>query len=298
MRLSLVSRLLLVLAAIGAPLAALPALAAPSDVVSTLATAQSPAVRQRSVDRALLISDSAWLGLKLYGGLDSVQGFEHTLALASCRRRVSPSCRNYNDYVPLTLYDELDDHPTGFATLIVVTGYNDSDIGFTDDIDAIATLARSHGYRRIVWLTLRSNVSYESPGERGFAAVFERNNATLETIVESEASPEIFIADWARYARDQPGWFASDGIHLRNVGTFAAGDYLSRKMAFLDGRACPNPVSAGAATSDPCPDPDTHGPIIDLESLYPIDEPYPSDGFALSWEGSSSWPAPPWWERD
>ena len=33
-----------------------------------------------------------WLSFKLYGAMDSVQGFDHTLALASCRRRMSTSC--------------------------------------------------------------------------------------------------------------------------------------------------------------------------------------------------------------
>ena len=141
---------------------------------------------------------------------------------------------------------------------------------FAEDIEDIATLARSHGYERIVWLTLHANVSYTSPDDTGFAEVFERSNATLRQIVEDGTYPEIVIADWATFARDQHDWFSDDGIHLRTAGTYAAGDYISRKMAFLDARPCPQPAYAGVEPIDPCPNPDVHGPVIDLESLYPL----------------------------
>ena len=68
--------------------------------------------------RSLLVSDSAWLGMYLYGGgIDAVQGFEHTLALASCRRRVVTSCRNFDGYVPIPLLEELRNQPDDFSTL-------------------------------------------------------------------------------------------------------------------------------------------------------------------------------------
>ncbi len=266
-------------------------------------TVASPAVRLRVPtspptptipDTALLISDSAWLGMQFYAGVDQVQGFEHTLSLASCRRRVATSCTNYDGYVPITVYEEVEAAAPGFATLIVATGYNDGDARFAQDIDAIATLARTKGYRRIVWLTLRANVTYTSPGNSGFAEVFERSNATLKRVVAEGVHPEIVVADWATYARDQPTWFAADGIHLRRLGGYAAGDYISRKMAFLDARACPQPAGAGVAPLDPCPDPDVHGAVIDLASIYPVDR---SQGlpFTLRYVGSSSWPEPPWW---
>ena len=277
----------------------------PANVLAP-ATASAPALRSPNttppVDRtppgrALLISDSAWLGFKLYGATDSVQGFDHTLALASCRRRVSSSCTNYDGFIPITLYEEVDNHPDGYATLIVATGYNDSDRNFAEDVEKIVTLARSHGYQRIVWLTLRANVSYLSPDNTGFSEVFERSNATLRQIVENGTYPELVVADWATFARDQHDWFRDDGIHLRTAGTYAAGDYISRKMAFLHAHPCPEPAYAGVEPIDPCPDPDAHGPLIDLESLYPLDERGPDASFQLSWEGSGSWPAPPWWER-
>lgn len=266
-------------------------------VGDSAATVSEPAVRLESHDRALLVSDSAWLGIKTYGAADSVQGFEHMLDLASCRRRVSTSCRNYDGHVPIPLYEEVEWREGVYSTLIVATGYNDSDQNFTDDVDTIIALTRSFGYDRVVWLTLRANVSYQSPGNAGFAEVFERNNATLAALVASGAYPEIVIADWASYARNRPEWFARDGIHLRRAGPFAAGDYISRKIAHLDGRACPQPVVVGAAPPDPCPDPDVTGPVADIEGVYPVGEPPPASPFVLEWEGVSSWPAAPWWGR-
>ena len=149
----------------------------------------------------------------------------------------------------------------------------------------------------MIWLTLRSNVSYQSPDDAGFAAVFERNNATLAALAASGDYPELVIADWASYAGDRPEWFAHDGIHLRRAGPFAAGDYISRKVAHLDGRACPQPEAVGEAPPDPCPDPDLTGPVTDIDGLYPAGEPAPAAPFVLEWEGFGSWPAPPWWER-
>lgn len=264
--------------------------------VESSATVSEQAERLEQHDRALLVSDSAWLGIKTYGAVDSVQGFEHMLDLASCRRRVVTSCRNYDGHVPIPLLDEVAWRAGSYTTLIVATGYNDSDHNFRDDVDTIVELARTYGYDRIVWLTLRSNVSYESPGDAGYAAVFERNNATLAELAGSGAYPELVVADWAAYARDRPEWFASDGIHLRRAGPFAAGDYVSRKMAFLDGRVCPQPIAPGSAPQDPCPDPDATGPVVDVDAVYPVDEPAPTSAFVLEWEGMSSWPAPPWWD--
>ena len=261
------------------------------------ASVERPATRLDPPDRALLISDSAWLGIHFYGTVDAVQGVDHTLALASCRRRVVRSCRNYDGFVPVTLLDVVRSEGDAYSTLVVATGYNDSDHAFAAELDTIVGAARELGYRRIVWLTLRSHgVTYESPGNAGFAAVFERNNATLAELVASGRYPEVVIADWATYARDHTTWFASDGIHLRPPGNYAATDYVSRKLAHLDGRACPEPLRAGEDPEDPCPDPDATGARVDLASVYPVDRT-PRIPLQLEFVGHGSWPDPPWWKR-
>lgn len=268
---------------------------AAADPGETPATVERVAVRVAPPRPMVLISDSAWLGIKTYGAVDAVRGVDHMLDLASCRRRVAPSCRNYDGHVPITLLEELAWRRGSFHTLVVATGYNDGDAAFRSDVDTIVGLARQFGYQRVVWLTLRSNVSYTSPGAAGSAAVFERNNATLHEIVDAGVHPELVVADWATYARDRPEWFARDGIHLRDAGPWAAADYISRKLAFLDARACPLPVAPGAPIADPCPDPDATGAQVDLHGLYPIGRSNPTAGFFMEWEGRGSWPAPPWW---
>lgn len=279
-------------------MAATAALAAAAGTTSEVATVERAAVRVDPPDRALLISDSAWLGIHFHGTVDAVQGFPHTLALASCRRRVVRSCTNYDGFVPATLLEVVEAEDDSYSTLVVATGYNDGDQAFATELETIVATARSLGYRRIVWLTLRADgVTYESPDDFGFAGVFERNNATLAQLVASGEYPEVVIADWATYARDRTVWFARDGIHLRPLGTYAATDYISRKMAHLDGRACPQPLVAGAAPQDPCPDPDATGALVDLTSVYPIDQAAPRPRFRMEFVGHGSWPDPPWWER-
>lgn len=275
-------------------LAAGVALAVPS-AISSPADATLAADRVDAPSRALLVSDSAWLGIKTYGAIDAVMGFPHMLDLASCRRRVSRSCRNFDGHVPIPLLAEVDWRADTYDTLIVATGYNDSDHDFRRDVDDIVALARTNGYRRIVWITLRSNVAYRSPGDAGFDAVFARNNAALRELVASGAYPEISIADWATYARDRHEWFAPDGIHLRVEGPWAAADYVSRKIAWLDGRPCPLPEHRGGPIATPCPDPDVGPSTIDIGALYPVGEPNPTAGFEMEWEGHGSWPAAPWW---
>ncbi|MEY2957663.1 MAG: hypothetical protein RLZZ01_231 [Actinomycetota bacterium] len=258
---------------------------------------RSGAERVGVAERALLISDSAWLAIHFYGTLDAVQGFHHTLALASCRRRVVSSCRNYDGSVPPTLMQTLLELGPGHDTLIVATGYNDDDRAFTEEFHLIVDTARELGIRRVVWLTLRTaGVTYESPEASGYAAVFERSNRTLEDLVVSAGRPDVVIADWARYAAARPEWFSGDGIHLRRVGTYAASDYISRKMAALDDRPCPVPLAAGRPVEVPCPDPDVSGPSTDLASVYPLDRSAPLPGFLMEFVGHGSWPEPPWWE--
>jgi hypothetical protein len=261
------------------------------------ATVDVQAVRVAPPQPALLVSDSAWLGIKTYGAIDAMQGFHHVLDLASCRRRVTGSCRNYDGHVPITLLQELDAHGDSFHTLVVATGYNDGSHNFESDFERIVARARQLSYERIVWVTLRANVSYTSPDDYGFDAVFRANNSSLRSLVASGRYPDVVIADWATYAHDQVGWFAGDGIHLRGDGPWAAADYVSRKLAFLDGRRCPMPARAGQALQSPCPDPDASPPQVELASIYPIGEPNPTVGFHMEWEGSGAWPSLPWWKR-
>lgn len=246
---------------------------------------------------SLLTSDSAWLAISAYGTMDAVQGFDHRLALASCRRRVTTSCRNYDSSVPETSYEVVARHGDQFDVLIQAAGYDDGDRDFESDVAETLWLTRANGYRRVVWVTLRANVSYDSGV--GFAEVYERNNATIKSMQASGDYPELVVADWATYAHDRSEWFTSDGIHMRTLGAYAAADYISRKMAFLEHRECPNPSAPGQPVADPCPDPDVTGPINDIRALYPTAVTSPEARIGtdeyLIFEGEGSWPDPPWW---
>jgi hypothetical protein len=79
---------------------------------------------------------------------------------------------------------------------------------------------------------------------------------------------DVVLADWHSYTATTSGWLASDGIHLTLVGSYGAADYISRVLAHLEHRACPMPWVIGAAVDVPCPDPDAHGPVADILSLY------------------------------
>lgn len=286
--------MLAVATALGCALTAAVAVAASIDAPATVTV---PAERLEPPGATLLTSDSAWLGVKTYGAVDAVQGFDQQLVLASCRRRYSTSCRNYDGSVPLTSYAEVARRGDAYDTLIQAAGYDDSDHDFASDLQRTVELTRQLGFRRVVWVTLRENVSYDSTGHVGYAAVYERNNDTLRALVASGDYPELVIADFAEYSRDRPEWFSADGIHIRRLGAYAVADYVSRKMAFLDQRACPQPRAPGQPVESPCPDPDVTGPVADIAALYPTEQAGPDSGLVLVWEGASSWPDPPWWER-
>src|SRR5690606_21590742 len=118
------------------------------------ATVVRPAVRHTPPGRTLVISDSAWLAIKAYGTIAVVQGFHHDLALASCRRRVVRSCRNYDGSVPTTAYQEVLDHGAGYTTLVQAAGYDDSDRDFVAEVEHTIGATRALGYERVVWVTL------------------------------------------------------------------------------------------------------------------------------------------------
>jgi hypothetical protein len=209
--------------------------------------------------------------LRWFPGADNaIIGFDHTLDLESCRRLVGTSCRGREGRTPSTAYEALAEHAANHTTAIIATGYNDAPASFESTFDTIVVRARSLGYDRIVWWTLRSDVDYVSPGSVGNHEGFAEMNSIVRTKVATGAYPDVVVADWQSYTADRPEWFVTDGVHYRAVGTWGAADYLSRKMAFLDARPCPFPEHPGQTPHDPCPDPDVTGQVAEIEALYPI----------------------------
>ncbi len=231
------------------------------------------AVRVAPPTPAVVIGDSAISALRWVPNAEyAIVGFEHTLDLESCRRLYYASCRGREGRTPPSVHAALLDHSDNYHTLVVATGYNDGTFGFEASFRNIVSRARGLGYERIVWYTLRSDVDYVSPGSVGNHETFAANNAELRRLLATGEFPDVVIADWGGYSAEQREWFATDGVHYRAIGAWAAADYLTRKMAFLDGRACPFPTAPNEATLDPCPDPDQTGPLADIDGLYPVGE--------------------------
>ena len=253
---------------------ALVGVVAAADSIDRAADApDAAAIRVDPPDSAVVIGDSAIAALRWVPGADNaIVGFGHTLDLESCRRLFFTSCTGREQRRPPTLYDAMDFHAGKYGTLIVATGYNDGPSAFAESFRAVIDKARSQGFDRIVWFTLRSDVDYVSPGSIGNHETFAQNNAVLRDLLATGDYPEVVLADWGGYTAEMSEWFVTDGVHYRQIGAWGASDYLSRKMAFLDGRACPFGVEPGAEPQNPCPDPDVTGPIADIEALYPIGE--------------------------
>jgi hypothetical protein len=222
---------------------------------------------------AVVIGDSAISALRWVPGADNaIIGFEHTLDLESCRRLYQSSCRGREGRTPPTVYGALDFHGDNYATLVVATGYNDGTWFFGESFEFVVAKARTLGYERIVWWTLRSDVDYVSPGAVGNHLTFAENNQVIRDLWATGLYPDVALADWGGYTADRHEWFVTDGVHYRAVGAWAASDYLSRKMAFLEERPCPMPREPDLPVENPCPDPDVTGPVADIEALYPIGE--------------------------
>ncbi len=258
-------------AAVAAIVAVSTGTAAAANLGDTAATAVRRAERVDPPTPVVVIGDSAIAALRWVPRADTaVVGFEHTLDLESCRRLYAMSCRGREGRVPPSLYEALGFHGSKYQTLVVATGYNDGVADFGASFDAIVRRAREFGYTRIVWWTLRSDVDYVSPGYIGNHVTFAANNQVVRDRLSTGRYPEVVLADWGRYTVDRPEWFVTDGVHYRAMGAWAASDYLSRKMAFLEDRACPVPTGPTTPLQDPCPDPDVTGPVADIAALYPV----------------------------
>lgn len=244
-----------------------------AEVGGDAATADSVARRVDVPQSVVVIGDSAIAALRWVPGADNaVVGFSHTLDLESCRRLYATSCTGREGRRPPTAYQAVADHGDRYSTLMIATGYNDGTGVFAESFERIVERARAYGYGQIVWWTLRSDVDYVSPGSVGNHTTFAANNQTVRDLLATGDYPDVVLADWGAYTAGKPEWFVTDGVHYRAIGAWAAADYVSRKMAFLDGRRCPMPVSPDEPTEFPCPDPDVTGPVADIDALYPIGE--------------------------
>ena len=173
----------------------------------------------------IMISDSAFAGIRWSGAIGYLQGAAWDARLESCRRLIGVSCRGREGYAPPTAVSELSTVPAGaYRTLIVATGYNDWSGAFPFGVDAMIAQARAKGIERVIWLTYREQVGYVSPGGVSNQASFAANNRFLQSVMASGRFPELILADWNGYSRWRPAWLTADGVHLTAAGSTAGCD--------------------------------------------------------------------------
>ncbi len=209
--------------------------------------------------RVLFVSDSSLAGIRWNGALGSLQGATFVNDLESCRRLIGASCRGREGYAPSTGVSAILNAPGQFDTLVVGAGYNDYSSTFPAAFDAVVGAARARGIARIVWIDYREAVTYSSPQQASNAATFAANNRTLRSRVASGRYPEVHIADWNSYTAGHASWLTADGVHVTFTGARAAAEYISRTLAFLERRPCPDGIGGTLATGGWCAEPDAVG---------------------------------------
>jgi len=232
------------------------------------AAAEPPPANLPPADRKVtIISDSAIAGVRWNGALAGLQGFVVDHRMESCRRLVATSCRGREGYRPRTVVAELAVLPAVGPedVLVIATGYDDWWDRFSADFDTVMASARAKGFRHVVWLTFRADVDY------AYADSYAAMNGILWSKVASGEYPEVRVWDYAAYTATSPGWFASDDIHLTQLGAWGTADWISRQVRAFDDRPCPQPWRPGVPIDDPCPDPDPLPPtrgLPDIRGLY------------------------------
>ncbi|HWM18147.1 MAG TPA: hypothetical protein VNO51_00560 [Ilumatobacteraceae bacterium] len=215
--------------------------------------------------RVLLVGDSTLLAVGSYGLLHAFQGFDDVYEAASCRTLGVPSCgRNPVPNSVATINAAVG----RFDAVVIMAGYDEWWTTFPDSFEAVNDAARAKGARRIIWLSYREGVGYKMPDGSTANEAFVKNNQTLREKVASGANPDVVLANWYGYTTATPTWLSSDGIHLTFTGAYGVADYISRTIANLEGRPCPQPWVDGGPIDSPCPAPDAHGPPADVVSLY------------------------------
>ncbi len=111
----------------------------------------------------LFVSDSSLAGIRWSGQLGALQGASILADLESCRRLSGASCRGREGYAPSTATTAVSMAPGRIDTLVVAVGYNDHSATFRSGFDAVISAARARGIPRVVWMTYRQSVGYQSP---------------------------------------------------------------------------------------------------------------------------------------
>jgi hypothetical protein len=206
--------------------AALPVVASVGVVAAATPPADAPAVS--------LIGDSTMAGMQWNASTAddprNIVGnsYKLTFNAESCRRIVVASCRGRfgstpQSVVPLmktTLKGQLGE------ALVVMAGYDDASI--TNAADQVVAEAEAQGVVRVLWLNYRTNTKYILPGGLAARDLYGSHNAALAAAAQRHS--DLQILDWDGFTANQPGWFASDGIHLNLVGADGLATFIKSAL--------------------------------------------------------------------
>ena len=208
--------------------------------------------RRRNRDRrprVLLIGDSTLLAVDKYNGYRALRGFEYVYDAKSCRTLGIPSCGDRP--LPPNSVEAISAADGSFDYVVIMAGYDEWWTSFPDSFDEVVSAARAKGAQRIIWLTYREGVPYELLTGEPADEAFVKNNQTLRDKVASGAFPMCCWRSGIRTPRQDNGWISRDGIHLTLEGALGVADYISRWIAFVEGRPCPMPTVPAARSRRP-----------------------------------------------
>jgi hypothetical protein len=215
--------------------------------------------------RALLVGDSTLAAVSLLypQSQGAFIGFEGIVDAASCRRLVRPSCLSaVTHVVPNTAVEAILGTPGQIDVLVVKTGYNDWNSNFPAEFDAVVRAGRAKGAHTILWLSYTE--SQTSPKSR---QAYQENNADLYQLVTLPQYSDVVLADWRAYTSGIDYW-TWDGSHLTEIGSWLQTDFVSRWVAAIEHRPCPKSWGPGGPDFDPCPAPESIGPVPNVHALY------------------------------
>jgi hypothetical protein len=215
--------------------------------------------------RVLLVGDSTLAAVSLLypQSQSAFIGFAGIVDAASCRRLSRPSCKSAVTLaVPNTAVEAILGTPGTIDVLVVKTGYNDWNSNFPAEFDAVVRAGRAKGAHTILWLSYTE--SQTSPKSR---EAYQENNADLYQLVTLPQYSDVVLADWRAYTAGIDYW-TWDGSHLTEAGSWLQTDFVSRWIAAIEHRPCPAPWGPGGPAYDPCPPPESIGPVPSARSLY------------------------------
>ena len=205
-----------------------------------------------SAPRISVVGDSTIAALRWTGQFEPLKRFNYVYDAESCRRILYPSCRGREGYAPDTVVQTMRRLSGQLGSVFVIMGgYDDSNFGFSNGVDAVMAEASRQGIPTVLWLSLRaSDVSYVGPGSISNSSTFRANNRTLYSKA-IQYGPRLQIADWASYSANHPEWFYSDGIHFRPAGANVAATYIADQAARVIAGQIVTPAAGRARPSAP-----------------------------------------------